>query len=180
MSAVGSTPWCDQVWLCCPPCTGWLVYAVQPSHLTQPAADLATSLTATARAGRNGRDEVSMLPDVFTEAQALTTLHGLPLAVLTARETLDGTDGWGEAQDRLAALSTNTESQVVDSTHMGLLEDRVSPSSRQRPSTASSTPFARGRGEHAHACRRSPPGRDKPTKATSETHMDTRRWRVWV
>lgn len=62
MSAEGSTPWCDQVWLCCPPCTGWLVYAVQPSHLPQPAADVATSLTATARAAGNVRDEVLMLP----------------------------------------------------------------------------------------------------------------------
>jgi pimeloyl-ACP methyl ester carboxylesterase len=102
---------------------GRLVYAVQPSHLPQPAGDVATSLTATARGARNGRDEVAMLPDVFAQAQALTTLHRLPLAVLTARESLDGTDGWAKAQDRLAALSTNTVHQVVDSTHSGLLED---------------------------------------------------------
>jgi pimeloyl-ACP methyl ester carboxylesterase len=102
---------------------GRLVYAVQPSHLPQPAADVATSLTATARGARNGRDELAMLHDVFAQAQALTTLHRLPLAVLTTRESLDGTDGWASAQDRLAALSTNTAHQVVDSTHMGLLED---------------------------------------------------------
>jgi pimeloyl-ACP methyl ester carboxylesterase len=102
---------------------GRLVYAVQPPHLPQPAGDVATSLTATARGARNGRDEVAMLPDVFAQAQALTTLHRLPLAVLTARESLDGTDGWAKAQDRLAALSTNTVHQVVDSTHSGLLED---------------------------------------------------------
>ena len=102
---------------------GRLVYAVQPSHLPPPAADVATSLTATARGARNGRDEVSMLPEVFAQARALTTLHRLPLAVLTARESLDRTDGWAGAQDRLAALSTNTVHEVVDSTHMGLLED---------------------------------------------------------
>jgi hypothetical protein len=64
-----------------------------------------------------------MLHDVFAQAQALTTLHRLPVVVLTARESLDGTDGWARAQDRLAALSTNTVHEVVDSTHVGLLED---------------------------------------------------------
>jgi pimeloyl-ACP methyl ester carboxylesterase len=102
---------------------GRLVYAVQPSHLPPPAADVATSLTVTAHGARNGRDEVAMLPDVFAQAQSLTTLHRLPLAVLTARESLDGTEGWARAQDRLAALSTNTLHEVVDSTHLGLLED---------------------------------------------------------
>jgi pimeloyl-ACP methyl ester carboxylesterase len=112
---------------------GRLVYAVQPSHLPHPAADVATSLTATARGARNGRDEVAMLHDVFARAQALTTLDRLPMAVLTARESLDGTDGWAGAQDRLAALSTNTVHEVVDSTHMGLLED---PGPAQQSATA--------------------------------------------
>jgi pimeloyl-ACP methyl ester carboxylesterase len=112
---------------------GRLVYAVQPSHLPHPAAEVATSLTATARGARNGRDEVAMLHDVFAQAQALTTLHRLPMAVLTARESLDGTEGWARAQDRLAALSTNTLHRVVDSTHMGLLED---PGPAQQSATA--------------------------------------------
>ena len=102
---------------------GRLVSVVQPSHLPAQAAEVSNSLTSNARAARNGRDELSMLPDVFTQAQALTTLHDLPLAVLTARESLDGTHGWARTQDRLAALSTNTVHLVVDSTHMGLLED---------------------------------------------------------
>jgi hypothetical protein len=55
------------------------------------------------------------------------------MAVLTARESLDGTDGWAGAQDRLAALSTNTVHEVVDSTHMGLLED---PGPAQQAATA--------------------------------------------
>ena len=65
-----------------------------------------------------------MLPEVFGQAQALTTLDDRPLVVLTAKETADGTAGWTTAQARLAALSTNTLRRLVDSTHMGLLEDQ--------------------------------------------------------
>lgn len=102
---------------------GRLVNVLQPTHLPEPAADVANSLVGTARAARNGRDELSMLPQVFAQAQALTTLHDRPLAVLTARESVDGTAGWAKAQDQLTALSTNATHRVVDSTHMGLLED---------------------------------------------------------
>lgn len=102
---------------------GRLVSVLQPSHLPGPAAEVASSLTASARGARNGRDELSMLPQVFAQAQALTTLHSLPLAVLTASENIDGTVGWTRAQDRLAALSSNTVHLAVDSTHLGLLED---------------------------------------------------------
>jgi hypothetical protein len=81
------------------------------------------SLSASARAASSGRDEISMLPEVFKQAQALTTLDNRPLAVLTASESQDGTEGWSAAQDQLAALSTNTTHDVVDATHAGLLED---------------------------------------------------------
>jgi pimeloyl-ACP methyl ester carboxylesterase len=104
---------------------GRLMYVAQPSHLPQPAADVATSLTATARGARNGRDEVSMLPEVFAQAQAVTTLHDRPLAVLTAGESVNGTAGWAEAQDQLAALSTNNVHRVVESSHTGIVEDRA-------------------------------------------------------
>ena len=105
---------------------------MQPSHLPEPAADVVNSLVGTARGARNGRDEVSMLPQVFAQAQALTMLHDLPLAVMTASESFDGTAGWAEAQDQLAALSTNTTHRVVDSSHIGMLED-------QPPAQASAT-----------------------------------------
>jgi pimeloyl-ACP methyl ester carboxylesterase len=102
---------------------GRLVFAVQPSHLPEPAADVVTSLSATAHAARNGRDEVSVLHQVFAQAQALTTLHDRPLAVLTASGSVDGTAGWARAQDQLAALSTNSVHRVVDSSHIGMVED---------------------------------------------------------
>jgi pimeloyl-ACP methyl ester carboxylesterase len=93
------------------------------SHL--PAADAATvnAMTSAPRSYRNQRDEVSVLPEVFTQAQALTTLGDRPLAVLTASATSTGTEGWDGAQDQLTALSTDSVHRTVASTHEGLLED---------------------------------------------------------
>jgi pimeloyl-ACP methyl ester carboxylesterase len=96
--------------------------AFSASRLPAPASDQVEALTATAHAARNGRDEVSMIPEVFEQAQALTTLHDRPLAVLTASENLT-TPGWTDAQDELAALSTHGVHRVVDSSHAGLVED---------------------------------------------------------
>lgn len=54
---------------------------------------------------RNQRDEVSVLPEVFDQAKALTTFGNRPLTVLTASATSNGTKGWIDAQNQLAALS---------------------------------------------------------------------------
>ena len=93
------------------------------SHL--PAADAAkvTKITSRPQYYRSQRDEVSVIPEVFAQAQALTTLGDRPLAVLTASATSTGTDGWVGAQDQLAVLSSNSVHRTVDSTHEGLLED---------------------------------------------------------
>jgi hypothetical protein len=104
---------------------GRLLFTVQPSHLPQRAADVVTSLTATAHAARNGRDELTKIPEVFAQAQALTTLDDRPLAVLTASESDTGTEGWTKAQDHLAALSSNTVHRVVDASHSGMVEDQA-------------------------------------------------------
>ena len=94
------------------------------SHLPAPAAGQVDALAATPRAARNGRDELSVVLDVFTQAQALTTLDDRPLAVLTTTESLDGA-GWAGAQDRLARLSTNQVHRTVDATHAGIIEDEA-------------------------------------------------------
>jgi pimeloyl-ACP methyl ester carboxylesterase len=78
------------------------------------------AMTSTARSARNGRDEVSILPRLFEESQALTTLQAKPLEVVTASENL-GTGGWSATQDRLTALSSNHRHIVVQSSHEGLL-----------------------------------------------------------
>jgi pimeloyl-ACP methyl ester carboxylesterase len=92
------------------------------SHLPGHAGDLTRAMTSTPRALRNGRDELSMIPQVFEQAQTLTSLHGRPLEVLTASESLD-TTGWDAAQDQIAALSVNHVHRDVESTHAGLVED---------------------------------------------------------
>ena len=103
---------------------GRVFAAVSPSHLPTHAADQVRALTANARGAQNVSDEWSALPEVFDQAQALTTLGSRPLAVLTASESLNETSGWAAAQDQLAALSSNRLYRVVDSTHLGLLEDQ--------------------------------------------------------
>jgi pimeloyl-ACP methyl ester carboxylesterase len=91
------------------------------SDLPGGAAECVEAMASTTRAYRNGRDEVAMIPTVFDQARALTTLHDLPLAVLTASE--NGSEGWPAAQDRMALLSTNHVHRVIESTHDGLVAD---------------------------------------------------------
>ena len=93
-------------------------------NLPAPAADQVHALTSTARAARNGRDEISVVPDVFAQAQALTTFDDRPLAVLTTSESLHGA-GWAATQDQLAGLSTNSVHRTVHSSHAGLIQDEV-------------------------------------------------------
>jgi pimeloyl-ACP methyl ester carboxylesterase len=86
------------------------------------AAGRVRAMTSTARAARNGRDEIAMIPTVFGQAQALTSLGRRPLAVLTTSDSL-GTGGWRAAQDKLAALSENHLQRDVESSHAGLITD---------------------------------------------------------
>jgi pimeloyl-ACP methyl ester carboxylesterase len=92
--------------------------ALPPSAATQ-----VRSFATSPRGARNLRDEHAELRIVFAQAQALTTFGAKPLAVVTARENADGTTGWTAAQDRMAALSTNSTHWVADTTHVGLLDD---------------------------------------------------------
>lgn len=109
---------------------------VAPSHLPADAGDQVRAMTADAHGARNGRDEASMLHQVFSQAQALTTLDHRPLAVVTASASLADTAGWAAAQARLAALSDNHRQEVVKSTHLGLLEDQEPAARSARAITA--------------------------------------------
>jgi pimeloyl-ACP methyl ester carboxylesterase len=102
---------------------GRAVALAMPSHLPADSADQVRAVTADAHGARNGRDEASMLHQVFSQAQALLTLDDRPLAVVTASDSLDD-DGWAAAQARFAALTDNHRGEVVESSHMGLLEDQ--------------------------------------------------------
>lgn len=68
------------------------------------------------------RAEFGQLPRVFEQAKALRTLHGKPLAVVTADR--DAMRGWQDAQARLATLSSNSFSlHVAGATHATILEN---------------------------------------------------------
>jgi pimeloyl-ACP methyl ester carboxylesterase len=103
---------------------GRVLAAVTSSHLPAAAADEVTALTASAHGARSASGEWQVLPTLFEQAQALTTFGTRPLVVLTASESAQKTEGWSAAQNRLAALSTRSAHYLVDSSHVGLLEDR--------------------------------------------------------
>ncbi|MCB0909211.1 MAG: alpha/beta hydrolase [Nocardioidaceae bacterium] len=92
------------------------------SGLPGVAADETLAMTGTARALRNGRDEIAMVPRIFEQAQALTSLEDRPLVVLTASESLE-MEGWQAAQDTLARLSTDHVARTVESSHEGMVAD---------------------------------------------------------
>jgi pimeloyl-ACP methyl ester carboxylesterase len=96
---------------------------IGPSSDLPGAGDVVEAVGSTVRAQRNARDELSMLPRIFEQSTKLTTLGQRPLVVLTASENL-GTEGWSAAQDRLAALSSDSVHRDVRSSHAGLVEDR--------------------------------------------------------
>lgn len=101
---------------------GRFVSAGMMSGLPSPAAEQFRAFGASSRGMRTMRDELSVLRAAFAQAGALGTLSGKPLAVLTAS---DGQQpGWSAAQDRLAALSSNSTHRVVDTTHAELLGDQ--------------------------------------------------------
>ena len=114
-------------------------------HLAPASASTALSSSAAAqvrafatspRGANNMRDEQAQLRVVFTQAQALGSFDPKPLAVVTARQNADGTKGWAAAQDRMAALSTNSTHWTADTTHVGLLDDKAGSANSIRAITA--------------------------------------------
>jgi pimeloyl-ACP methyl ester carboxylesterase len=93
------------------------------SNLPEPAASQVRAFDTSPRHLRTMRDEHSVYHDVFKQAEALSTLGGRPLVVITASENAQQTEGWSEAQNRLATLSTNSQHRIADASHVGLLDD---------------------------------------------------------
>jgi pimeloyl-ACP methyl ester carboxylesterase len=93
------------------------------SHLPADDAAPVDAMAATPRAARNARDELTVLPDTFREARSLTTLGDRPLVVLTSAENADDTDGWEQAQERMAELSTDSVHSDAATSHAGMVED---------------------------------------------------------
>ena len=78
-------------------------------------------LSSLPREVRADRDEFAELKTVLRQAQALTSLDGKPLFVLTA--DLGQQSGWFAAQGKLATLSTNSAHQSAGRDARRLLED---------------------------------------------------------
>ena len=92
-------------------------------ELPSDARSEARAFNASPRELRANRDEFSELRTVFDQTKALMSLDGRPLVVLTAG--LGQQSGWSEAQDKLAALSTNSRHQTAaGATHTALLEEK--------------------------------------------------------
>jgi pimeloyl-ACP methyl ester carboxylesterase len=101
---------------------GRLIYS--SSDLPAPARDEERAFMATPRAARSVRDEFSQIRTTMSEAQGLTTLGDRPLVVLTAEKGALG--GWMDAQDELAALSTNSAHRTLaDAEHGMVTEDHA-------------------------------------------------------
>lgn len=93
------------------------------SSLPEPAASQLQAFASSARGMRSMGDEQSMYPVVFEQAKALTSLDAKPLVVVTATESMQQHEEWIDLQDRLAALSTNSDHRVAEATHAGLIDD---------------------------------------------------------
>jgi len=100
---------------------GRLVATSTISGLPKPAAEQVRAIYLSPQGLRNQRDEQAAIPDLFRQAQALTSLGDEPLAVLTA--TVDASDGWEAAQERLASLSTTSDHLHAAVDHGGILDD---------------------------------------------------------
>jgi pimeloyl-ACP methyl ester carboxylesterase len=101
---------------------GRLVPDLSSNEVPGRAGTQAAILAIRPRDARAARDEVSTYPWAFAQAQALTTLGGKPLVVVSASGTLTGTRGWSVAQQQLAGLSTNSSRRTVQGSHAGLLD----------------------------------------------------------
>jgi pimeloyl-ACP methyl ester carboxylesterase len=91
------------------------------SALPEPAAGQVQAFAASPRGWRNIRDETATMPALLDQARTLTALGSTPLVVLTAAGH-DRDPTWLAAQDRMAALSSNSSHRLADATHAGLLD----------------------------------------------------------
>ena len=84
----------------------------------------ARAQASTARYLRSSIEEFVAANTSMQQAASLTNLDGKPLVVVTA--DTGNAAGWEQAQDRMAALSTNSSHRVAkDTTHETLLYDEA-------------------------------------------------------
>jgi pimeloyl-ACP methyl ester carboxylesterase len=104
---------------------GHMMQALGVPDLPGNAGQQAAAFADSPRGWAATRAEQVELPTAFAQAQALSTLGDRPLVVLTAKANVDSKPGWATAQDRMAALSTNSRHTVSDMDHVGFLHNPV-------------------------------------------------------
>jgi pimeloyl-ACP methyl ester carboxylesterase len=92
------------------------------SALPDPEASRFAAFVTSPRGLQNTVDEMGTMPALLDEAQQLSSLGSTPLVVLTA-EGHESDAAWNAAQDRMAALSTNSSHRQGDTGHGGLLDE---------------------------------------------------------
>lgn len=104
---------------------GHMMQALGVPDLPGNAGQQAAAFADSPRGWAGMRAEQAELPVAFAQSQALTSLGGRPLVVLTAKANVDSKPGWATAQDQMAALSTNSRHTVADMDHVGFLHNPV-------------------------------------------------------
>ncbi|MGY1620284.1 alpha/beta hydrolase [Geodermatophilus sp. SYSU D00691] len=92
------------------------------SSLPEPAAGQVVAFSTSPRGARNTAAESGTMPELLTQAQALSTVGNAPVVVVTAAEHVAVAD-WAAAHNRMAELSTNSSHRQADASHAGLMED---------------------------------------------------------
>jgi pimeloyl-ACP methyl ester carboxylesterase len=94
------------------------------SALPEPEASEYAAFAGSPRRWGNTVDEATTMPALLSQAQELSTLGSTPLVVVTAAGH-ESDAVWNAAQDRMAALSTNSSHRQADAAHAGLLDEEV-------------------------------------------------------
>jgi pimeloyl-ACP methyl ester carboxylesterase len=99
-----------------------LIYRSAGSTLPPSARRAEHAIASSPREQRSARAEFVALRSTFTQAQRLTSVGDVPLAVVTAG--VDMAPGWPAEQLRMSRLSTNSVQRTVPFTHEGLIVER--------------------------------------------------------
>ncbi|NYJ07045.1 pimeloyl-ACP methyl ester carboxylesterase [Geodermatophilus daqingensis] len=92
------------------------------SAFPDPEASRFAAFVTSPRGLQNTLDEIGTMPALMDDARRLSSLGSTPMVVLTA-EGHASDAVWNAAQDRMAALSTNSSHRTADAGHGGLLDE---------------------------------------------------------
>ena len=102
---------------------GQLVFRSAGSTLPPSVRHAERAFATSPREQRLQRDELAALPVTFQQAQRLSTLGDIPLAVLTAGDGMQA--GWLAEQRRMATLSSNSLQRTARLEHSALVQERA-------------------------------------------------------